>query len=109
MSNSITANSIYRERLRQATASFNLAFGLTAASAFIGFAGVLLMFSGNVSAGAVTTAGAATSGTVSASWLRLAKDANDRLDETAKALEDEENESYSACSQKKSCEFPRGP
>jgi len=94
MDKQIQANSIYKEQLRQARLSFNLAFGLTAVSTIIGFAGVLLMFSGRVSAGVVTTAGAATSGTVSASWLKLTKETNDRLDDTAKFLEDEEDSSY---------------
>lgn len=89
----ISSQSIHQERLRQARVSFNLAFGFTAASAFISFVGVLMLFSGNVSAGTVTTVGSVTAGTVSASCLRLAKDANDRLDETAKALDDEEDES----------------
>ncbi len=89
----ISSNSIHQERLRQARVSFNLAFGLTAASGLISFVGVLLLFSGSVSAGTVTTVGAITAGTVSASCLRLAKDANERLNETAKALKDEEDES----------------
>jgi hypothetical protein len=89
ISDRITSNKIYNERLRQARASFNLAFGLTAVSAIISFAGVLLLFSGNVSAATPTTAGGLSSGAVSACWLKLAKDANNRLDDTARALEDE--------------------
>jgi len=85
-------DSIYQEQLRQARLSFNLAFGLTTVSAIIGFAGVLLLFSGRIPAGVVTTAGAATSGTISASWLKLTKETNDRLEDTAKFLEDEEND-----------------
>ncbi len=79
---------IYQERLRQAQMSFNLAYGITAASAVVSFIGVLLLSSGNVSVGIPTTASGATSGTISAVWLKLAKDANDRLDKTAKVLED---------------------
>jgi hypothetical protein len=89
----ISSKSIHQERLRQARVSFNLAFGLTAASALISFIGVILLFSGNVSIETVTAVGAVSAGTVSASCLRLAKDANNRLNETAKALENEENES----------------
>ncbi|MBW4565902.1 MAG: hypothetical protein KME32_33445 [Mojavia pulchra JT2-VF2] len=89
----ISSNSIHQERLRQARVSFNLAFGLTAASGLISFVGVILLFSGNVSVGTVTAVGAVTAGTVSSSCLRLAKDANNRLNETAKVLESEEDES----------------
>lgn len=80
---------IYQERRRQASASFNLVYGLMTVSAIIGISGVMLLFSGNVSVGAFTAAGGAVYGTVSTSWLKLAKDANDRLDEAARALEDE--------------------
>ena len=89
ISDTITTAIIYKERLRQARASFNLAFGLTAVSAIISFAGVLMLFSGNVSAATATTAGGLSSGAVSACWLKLAKDANNRLDATARALEDD--------------------
>ncbi|WP_256091381.1 hypothetical protein [Nostoc sp. KVJ20] len=91
--NLISSNSIHQERLRQARVSFNLAFGLTAASGLISFVGVILLFSGNVSVGTVTAVGAVTAGTVSGSCLRLAKDANNRLNDTAKALDNEEDES----------------
>jgi hypothetical protein len=80
---------IYKERRRQAKTAFNLAFGLTAVSAIAGFAGIILLFSGNISAGTITAAGGGFYGTVTASWLKLAKDANDRLDEAARALEAE--------------------
>ncbi|NET56803.1 MAG: hypothetical protein F6K47_11750 [Symploca sp. SIO2E6] len=76
----ISSNSIYREQLRQAKASFNLAFGLTAISAIISCITAVLIVSGNVSAGAVMTRAAATSVTVSASCLKFAKNANDKLD-----------------------------
>lgn len=89
----ISPNNIYNEWLRQARASFNLAYGLTAVSAIIAFVGILLMFSGNVSASAATAAGGLSSGAVSACWLKLCNDSNKRLEETAKFLEDEEEES----------------
>ncbi|AFY33703.1 hypothetical protein [Calothrix sp. PCC 7507] len=47
----------------------------------------MLLFSGNVSAGTITAAGGGIYGSVTASWLKLAKDSNDRLDEAARALE----------------------
>lgn len=78
---------IYQERLRQASAAFNLAFAMTTISAIAGFAGIMLLFSGNISAGTITAAGGGIYGSVTASWLKLAKDSNDRLDEAARALE----------------------
>ncbi|MGH2416110.1 MAG: TRADD-N-associated membrane domain-containing protein [Microcystaceae cyanobacterium] len=83
------SHSIYEERRRQARLAFNLAFVLTTISASIGCLSVLLLMTGNVSAGTLTAAGGGFYGTVSASWLRLSKDANDRLDILAKAIEDE--------------------
>jgi hypothetical protein len=82
-------HSIYQERLRQAKVAFNLAFGLTTISAIAGFTGIMLLFSGNVSAGTITAAGGGIYGSVTASWLKLAKDSNDRLDKAARALEAE--------------------
>ncbi|NET56804.1 MAG: hypothetical protein F6K47_11755 [Symploca sp. SIO2E6] len=86
----IRFNSIYKERLRQAKASFNMAVGLTAISAIIGFTGALLIFSGNVSTGVAMTRVATTSGTVSVSWLKFAKNANDRLNKTANTLDEKD-------------------
>ncbi len=80
-------HSIYQERLRQASAAFNLAFAMTTISAIAGFAGIMLLFSGNISAGTITAAGGGIYGSVTASWLKLAKDSNDRLDEAARVLE----------------------
>ena len=70
----------YQERLRQARIAFNFALGATATSALISFVGVLMVFTGNVPVGGGTTTGGAASGIVSTRWLKLAKDANDRLD-----------------------------
>ena len=85
----ITSHShICQERLRQAHLSFNLAFGLTAASSTIVLTGVLLFLSGHVPAAAVATAIAFMSGDVCKRWENLTKEANDRLDKTAKTLED---------------------
>jgi hypothetical protein len=89
----ISPNHIYNEWLRQARVSFNLAYGLTAVNAIIALFGVLLTFSGNVSASAATATGGLSSGAVSACWLKLCKDSNKRLEETAKFLEDEKEES----------------
>jgi len=83
------ADSYEMERLRQAKVSFNLAFALTAGSSIISLATVLLFLPGNVSAAAATTAGGLTYGAINVCCLKFCKDANDRLDETAKVLEDE--------------------
>lgn len=83
------ADSYEMERLRQAKASFNLAFALTAGSSIISLATVLLFLPGNVSAAAATTAGGLTYGAINVCCLKFCKDANDRLDETAKVSEDE--------------------
>lgn len=82
------ADSYEMERLRQAKASFNFAFALTAGSSIISLATVLLFLSGNVSAAAATTAGGLT-GAINVCCLKFCKDANDRLDERVKVSEDE--------------------
>lgn len=77
---------IYRERRRQARVSFDLALGITAASAFVSVVGAVQLLIGNIPEGSLT----ASSG-VGASVLcfRFAKDANDRLDKLAAELRDE--------------------
>ncbi|NEQ67720.1 MAG: hypothetical protein F6K21_19880 [Symploca sp. SIO2D2] len=78
------------ERLRQAHLSFNLAIGLAAIGGIVGMAGIILLFSGKVSEGTVTTAGGLASNIMSIRCLKLAKDANDRLDKLAKDLQNED-------------------
>lgn len=68
---------IAEERLRQARRSFNLALMVTATSAVIGFAGVVLVFAGKAPEGTITATGGLAA---SVRCLQLAKDANDRLD-----------------------------
>lgn len=65
------------ERLRQARNTSNLALVATALSTCFGLLGALLLLSGKVPEGTVTTAGGLVSGI---QCVRLAKDANDRLD-----------------------------
>jgi hypothetical protein len=78
-------SSIAKERLRQARYSFNLALVTTAVCAAISFAGVGLVLADKASEGTIT----ATGGLVSTvRCLRLAKDANDRLDKVAKDFND---------------------
>lgn len=81
---------VITERLRQARLSFNLSLKLTIVSAFVSLAGVGLLFVGKVSEGTVTTAGGLTSNIVSVRLLKLTKEANDRLDQMAKDLKDED-------------------
>jgi hypothetical protein len=86
--NSFVQERIYisRERRRQARVSFDLALGITAASAFVSVVGAVQILFGHIPEGSVT----ATAG-VSASVLcfKFAKDANDRLDKLATELKDE--------------------
>ncbi|NEO73798.1 hypothetical protein [Moorena sp. SIO3H5] len=72
--------------MRQAKLSFNLLVGATSLSGIVGLAGAELFMSKKLSEGAVTTAIGLTS---SMRFVKLAKDANDRLDE---AIEDEDEE-----------------
>lgn len=76
--------SFIQERLRQARLSFNLALVLTATSGIVGMAGVVLLLSGKIPEGTITTGGGLASNIVSMCCLKLTKDANDRLDRIAK-------------------------
>jgi hypothetical protein len=69
--------SIVRERIRQARHSFNLALAATTTSFLISIVGAGLLFANKVPEGGATTAGGLLS---SLSFIKLAKDANDRLD-----------------------------
>jgi hypothetical protein len=78
---------IAKERLRQAHHSFNAALTATLLSTVIGILGAGLLLSGRIPEGAFT----ATSGTaISLACLKLAKDANDRLDKISKELMDDD-------------------
>lgn len=65
------------ERLRQARNASNLALIATALSTCFGLLGAVLLLSGKVPEGTVTTAAGLASGI---QCVRLAKDANDRMD-----------------------------
>jgi hypothetical protein len=78
---------ITKERLRQARHSFNAALTVTVVSACISVAGVGLLLSGKVPEGTATTSGGAV---ICVGCVRLAKDANDRLDRIAKELMDDD-------------------
>jgi hypothetical protein len=76
---------IVRERIRQAHHSFNLALAATATSVIISIVGAGLVFANKVSEGGATTAAGLLS---SIGFVKLAKDANDRLDLIYAELED---------------------
>ena len=85
MPNSNIEWSIAQERLRQARLSFNLALSATAMCFSLSLIGGGLLLSGKASSGTITS----TVGLVSSvGCLKLAKDANDRLD---KILAEPEN------------------
>lgn len=82
-------HTIYTERRRQASWAFNLFCGLTAISGLVGIAAVVLLLSGRISEGTFTTANGGICGAVAVSCWKLTKDANDRLDEALRTLEEE--------------------
>jgi hypothetical protein len=85
----IIRHAINTERLRQAYWAFNIYLGLTSISGLVGIAAVGLLFSGRVSEGTFTAAGGGMYGAVTISCWKLTKDANDRLDEALRTLEEE--------------------
>jgi hypothetical protein len=80
---------IVKERLRQSRYSFNAALAATVLSTCISIVGAALLLSGKVPEGAVTTSSGMA---VSVGCLKLAKDANDRLDRITKELIDDSRE-----------------
>lgn len=74
-------NTIQKEHLRQARWAFNTAIGLTVSSASISLIGMLLLFTGRLANGAITTTGGALGNLVSVRCLQLAKESNDRLNQ----------------------------
>jgi hypothetical protein len=76
---------IAQERLRQARNTSNLALVTTAIATGISLIGAILLFTGNLSEGTITTAGGLAS---SIHCVRLSKDANDRLDKLLAELSD---------------------
>jgi hypothetical protein len=76
-SHSLMELSIAQERLRQARQSFNLALTMTVISFFVSLVGGILLISGKVSEGAITSASGLAS---SIQFLKFANETNDRLD-----------------------------
>ena len=69
--------SIVKERLRQASQSFNLALFTTAICSGVTAGGTALLLNGTVAPGTLTAIGGAASGVC---CFKFASDANDRLD-----------------------------
>ena len=70
---------IIEECLRQARLSFNMALVAIASNTFITLISIGLLLGGQVSEGTATTIGGLASTVVSVQFLRLAKNAGDRL------------------------------
>ncbi|NEO74649.1 hypothetical protein [Moorena sp. SIO3H5] len=81
--------SYLKERIRQAKLSFNLLIGATVISAMVGLAEAGLLMSNKLSKGAVTTGLGLAS---NIAFVKLAKDANDRLDEAIREAEEEDED-----------------
>ena len=77
---------IIRELLRQARHSYNLALGVTAASALMTFCGVRLFYSNKVSEASLTASGGFL-GTITS--VQFAKDSKEKLEEMMEKLLDE--------------------
>ncbi|RAM51671.1 MAG: hypothetical protein C6Y22_10445 [Hapalosiphonaceae cyanobacterium JJU2] len=73
--------SFLQERIRQAKLSFNVLLGATILTGLISFAGVYLLLSGRISEGSITSTGGLLS---NVAFAKLAKDANERLDQAMK-------------------------
>jgi hypothetical protein len=77
--------SITSERLRQAKYSFNLAFGVVSLSFGLGFVGAILLLSGRLSEGAISSVVGFAS---SVPAVRFAKEKSDRLDKLLAEFDD---------------------
>lgn len=81
--------SFLQERIRQAKLAFNALLLATVLSSVVSFAGVYLLLSGQVSEGSITSTGGLLS---NVAFAKLAKDANDRLDQVMKEAMEEDEE-----------------
>jgi hypothetical protein len=75
-----------RERLRQASWSFNAALALVIIGTLIVLVGTVLLYRNQTTQGIVTAGAGAVSNIISVLVFRLNRDANDRLDRIAEAL-----------------------
>jgi len=81
--------SFLNERIRQAKLSFNLLVYATVISGIVGLIGAGLLMSNKLSKGAVTTGLGLAS---NIAFVKLAKDANDRLDYSIREAEEEDDD-----------------
>ncbi len=81
---------VIQERLRQAKSIFNATLGLTMLSASMSILGIVMLFSGKIPEGTVTTGGGLASEIVSVQLLKFTKETNDRLDRLAKEFKDDD-------------------
>ena len=81
--------SFLNERIRQAKLSFNLLVYATVISGIVGLIGAGLLMSNKLSKGAVTTGLGLPS---NIAFVKLAQDANDRLDEAIREAEEEDED-----------------
>lgn len=82
----------FKERLRQAKWAFNLSLIATALSFTVTLAGVGLLLSEQVSKATVTTTGGLLS---NVAFVKLATNANDRLDQASRALIEQDEKDHS--------------
>ncbi len=91
----VSSVQILKERIRQASWSFNLAIACTASNTILGIAIMGLLLAGKVSEAKFTAIGGITSNIVGVFGLKLSKEANDRLDRwIAKNSKDVQGKSY---------------
>lgn len=84
----LPADLFKKEQLQQVKAIFNIGYRLTEGGAIIFLASALFSLSGKVPAVTATTVGGLASGAI-VHGCRLCKEANDRMNEAAKADEEE--------------------
>lgn len=77
-----------KERIRQAKLSFDALLLATVLTGAVSFAGIYFLLSGQVSKGSLTSIGGFIS---NVAFVKLAKDANDRLDRVMKEAIEEDS------------------
>lgn len=81
-----------QERMRQARWSYNLAVLFLAASSIPLLMGITLMAVGQLNSGATSTAGGVGSSIIFSRWLKVAREANDRLDRSSQEFDDDDRD-----------------
>ena len=80
-----------QERMRQAKWSYNLAVIFLAASSVPFLIGITLMAVGQLNSGVTSTAGGVGSSLLCSRWLKVAREANDRLDRLSQEFDDDDS------------------